>query len=329
MKTGGIVFCILSAVIGAGFASGREIMHFFSRYGAFSWALVCAAAMTMSLLMHRVMGRGGRGLAGLLPGSRWRIAGQVLTGFLLLCTGGGMAAAAGELAALTVPVHHARLLGLFVTLAACLLLSRRPLRILHFMGWLLIPALLLALALCARVPALPLPVPTPGIAACAEGVLGALSYAGLNVMLSAEILCEAGDRCTHRNRCRCAAWAGGAVGALLILGNAALLPHAATLQSASLPMVALLRVYGKAGYYLAALVLYLAVSTTLIAILRALCTLLRQYVSGKCAAALAALLTALIALCGFEEIVAHAYPALGFVCLLLLCRPIPGQADEV
>ena len=321
MKTGSIVFCILSAVIGAGFASGREIMQFFSQYGELSWALAVIAALCMCLLMHRVMGRSGKDLAGLMPGVRWRFAGQLLTGFLLLCTGGGMAAAAGELTALTVPIHHARMLGLFGTLTACLILSRWPLHILRGMGWLLIPALLLALTLCARVPALPLPAAAPSLSACVMAVLGALSYAGMNVMLAAEILCEAGGRCSRRDRHRCAAWAGGAVGTLLILGNAALLPHAAALRDASLPMVALLRVYGKAGYYLAAAVLYLAVSTTLIAILRALCALLRQHFSGKGAALLTGLLTALVALCGFEGIVAHVYPALGFICLILLCWP--------
>ena len=49
-------FGIVSAVVGAGFASGREIMHFFSRYGACSWCLCFLAAGLMGGLTGWAMG---------------------------------------------------------------------------------------------------------------------------------------------------------------------------------------------------------------------------------------------------------------------------------
>ena len=91
----------------------------------------------------------------------------------------------------------------------------------------------------------------------------------MNVLLSAEVLCEAGARCDTRTGCRGAAWCGGALCGILLLFNEALLRGPMEARQAELPMVLLLRGYGKAGFYLSAAVLYLAVITTLFAVLRA------------------------------------------------------------
>ncbi len=98
---GETIFCVGAAMVGAGFASGREIMRFFSQYGAFSWALVIFAALVTAWMLRRMLA---------LSGVQSRLTKGLLYLFSL-AVGGGMTAAAGELWALTVPVHHARTLG--------------------------------------------------------------------------------------------------------------------------------------------------------------------------------------------------------------------------
>ena len=56
---GEIIFCAAAAMVGAGFASGREIMRFFSQYGAFSWALVIFAALVTAWMLRRMLALGG------------------------------------------------------------------------------------------------------------------------------------------------------------------------------------------------------------------------------------------------------------------------------
>ena len=318
MKTGNAVLCILGAMIGAGFASGREIMQFFTCYGAFSGALILISAGVMTALMIRTMKVPS--VSGLISEGWEGKTGKGLVLLLLLCTGGGMTAAAGELWALTVPLHHARSLGMLFTLSACLFFSRRPVSVLTGMGYLLLPALGLALLLALRVPGEETTKQMPSFPQMITGILYALSYAGMNVMLSAGVLCDAGAGCSGRKNCRCAAWAGGAIGALLLLFNEALLPHSASLCDEALPMVLLLKAYGKEGYYLSAALLYLAVFTTLLSVLRAEKELLQQiflhYTEGWMG-----LFTLGIALLGFEKIVAGAYPVLGFFCFVLLAFP--------
>ena len=58
---------------------------------------------------------------------------------LLIAAGGGMTAAAGELAALMIPIRHARTLGTLLTLGACLLYCEKPLGALSVLGKALIP----------------------------------------------------------------------------------------------------------------------------------------------------------------------------------------------
>ena len=290
-------------MVGAGFASGQEIMRFFSRYGAFSWVLVSFAAGVTVFMLRRMLAR---------EADDWR-AGRIMFCLFYLTVGGSMTAAAGELWALTVPVPYARTFGSVITLFGCLHLAAGPLKRLAWLGKALIPLLAAVMVLCLRIPgsggerqAVTFP----------EGTLALISaagYCGLNGMTAAGVLRGALPR---QDRNRIALVTGFVTALLLALGNAALLPHAVLLRDAPLPTVMLLRAYGKMGYYLAAGVLYLAASTTLIAVLRGLLVIAAPYLqrNGK---TLIGLTVMAVSLLGFGEIVGAAYPALGGVYLIL------------
>ena len=309
METGSVIVCIVSAVIGAGFASGREILHFFSRYGPLSWGLIILCVAVMGWMMERVMGLGAPVISSESPLFRgWK-------GFfalVLLLASGVMTSAAGELAALTWPILHARSLGMILTLMAGMGLSRVSLKALSLIGRLLIPMIAMIWGLCLGRPgesALPAWTPErlPG------GVLGVLSYAGLNVMLSNGVLCAAGANCSTRTRRRAAYGSAVAVGLLLCVENGALLKHGNAVSGQALPLVVLLRSDGKAGFYLAAGALYLAVLTTLIAVLSGVYAAIEKTPCFllDCLVGLSAMA---VALCGFEELIAVAYPMAGLLC---------------
>ncbi|MBR1584697.1 MAG: hypothetical protein IJ662_04080 [Clostridia bacterium] len=309
-----LILCIMSAMVGAGFASGREILWFFSRYGSFSWGLIALAGGGMAWLIDRAMAFPS--LQALLPGGLWKKPGQGALLLMLLCTAGAMAAAAGELAALIIPLRYARGLGMAVAIAGCLALSDRCVAALGWIGGALLPVLILALLLCLRIPGEALPAEVPGWKSIPGAITQAACYAGLNVLLSAGVLCEAGKRCAPSQRKWAAIGAGALIALLLALGNAALLPHLRALRDQPLPFVQLLRGYGKTGFYLAAAVLYLAVVTTLIAVCRGALAGMEGW-RGRHKKISVGLIAALIGLSGFENIVATVYPALGLVSLLL------------
>ncbi|MBR3109499.1 MAG: hypothetical protein IKH30_20265 [Clostridia bacterium] len=305
------VFGIVSAMVGAGFASGREIMHFFSRFGPLSWALVMLAALFTCALISCLMetetaapnGKTGRIVKiCLLP--------------LFAAAGGAMTAAAGELVALTVPLLYARFVGGLLTLCAGVVIARKPIVLLGVIGKILVPLLLLAFFFCLRLPVEPaakrsVPETYPLIA-----LIQLVGYCGLNVTLSAGVIREAGQNCISGEKKKISLYTGIMIGLLLCAGNAALLPHADAQQHAALPVVTLLRNYGKVGFYLCAGVLYLAVLSTLAAILRTMRGLFPPRVEHSIL--WAGLLCAVSSLLGFEEIVGLAYPALGWLGILLI-----------
>lgn len=307
---GDAIFCIVGAMVGAGFASGREIMQFFSLYGPFSWALVVLAAGMTGAVIYRMAQCAGTPL----DGKTWA---RLPLKLMYLAVAGGMTAAAGELAALTVPLPRARAVGGMLTLAACAWMSNRPLRGLAALGKALFPGLVLIYALCRGQAAEEAAKPALSWREYAAAAVRAAGYCVTNGLLSFAVVSEAAAKRTRRERIVLAALSAAAVGLLLAVGNAVLLPRAGELQNAALPTVMLLRPLGKTGYWAAAGILYLACATTLIAVLKGLKQEIAPY-APDCALWIAALAAAGVSLLGFQEIVARAYPALGYLALPLL-----------
>ena len=288
-------------------------------YGPYSWILIALAAGLTGCLVLKLLNAGGS-VRAFLPSGKAGTASRIIMGLLLMAVSGGMTAAAGELAALTVPLVHARVWGGVATLIFCTAMSGKSLRGLAGMGKLLLPVMAAAFLLCLRLPEAETQLDKMSVFPVFTAVLRAVGYCGMNVLLAAEVVCEAGRDENTAERRRTALGAGLLLGMVLALGNGALLRHNDIAVGAPLPVVALLRAYGKAGFYLAAAVLYLAVVTTLLASLRGLCALLLPHFPSR-AKTLSALAAAAVSLMGFENIVAGAYPALGWLSLLLIFLP--------
>lgn len=308
----------VGAIVGAGFASGREIMSFFSRYGAASWIGVVSAAATMGLMAYWMMG-----VASVLDASSLRTICQKRMGraafvgtaafFLLLSvTAGSMLSAAGELVALVWPLHFGYETGFVLTLALGVFLIRRNIKALYIAARVLLPLMVLAFVLCLTLPAQG-HMPLGG----AESLPHALSYGAMNIALCAPVLCEVGRMSGQMERKRTAVLTALVLLLLLSLGNALLLSHPELVDEA-LPMVQLLRNFGLFGFYLSALVLYLAVFTTFISCLRGVCVMLMETLSRRASLALCALTAAGVALFGFTNLVGVIYPILGYLCIFVM-----------
>ena len=150
---------LLGGVIGAGFASGREIVRFFAAHGAMGFIAVAFALAALlalfALLPIRLAAEGQTGLSGLCR-ARFgaRVGGVCGALFFLLSavTGGAMLAACAELSALVWPIRHAYALGFAVTAVLAALLCAFETRGLAVVGGALcglLPILLIRLLLSA------------------------------------------------------------------------------------------------------------------------------------------------------------------------------------
>ncbi len=286
---------LVGAVVGAGLASGREIAAFFARYGAWSYAGITLSAAALVILADNPLPSAWRG--------RWfeRLWRWMLS-LLLVATGGAMLSGAGEIAALTLPLHGAYWLGMAGTFALAWLLANRTAAGLAWVSRCLLGALALMILLGFFQP------PRRAVAleprAIPEAILRALAYGGFNAALAAPILSNAQVEKSARTR---AVWQAGLVILLLLLtGNAVLQRHPALL-SEPMPFLQMMRSYGRFGYATGSLALYLAVLSTLTACLRGLGSSFPSLVG-----------IAAISLFGFSGVVETGYSLLGAGCLLLL-----------
>lgn len=323
---------LLSGVIGAGFASGREIAHFFAAHGPFAPVAVVFACLTLAALFCRLpaqMERAGTDTLNALCRARFgdglgRLC-AVLFALLAAVTGGAMLAACAELTALVLPMRHAYGLGLVLSLLLGALLAARGIAGLALPG----------AALCVVLPALLVQlIARPAGEACfapaahamqagADGVV----YGALNAaMLVGALPLLLGQSGAQRRRA--AGLFAVLFGALLALGVAALAKHRQAASMQSLPFVALSRMLGQRGYLLCAVSMYCAALSTLCAMLAAL---MRMTPGRAGAPVVAAGLCLLFARFGFGTLVERGYPFLGALCAALmglLCLPLQKDSSS-
>ena len=322
---------ICAALVGAGFASGREVETFFARLGRGSWLGVAAACSGLGFLSYAVMSlaRRVRGanfpdLYGGLINGRCRTAMHLVHGLLTLITAAAMIAAGGELGALALDLPNARLIGAASVLLAGVGLAAAGIPALGRLG-------LAAAALIAGVYAA-LALTQNGRAAFSrEGLAAAapmgLLYAAFNGALAGGVMTAAAREDARPART-------GALVALIMLSmllpaNAALLRCDARLRWAALPAVVMTARWGTTGYYTAIALILLAVLTTLGAMLSSLrdqAAALR--LKRAPALAICAALAALASVCGFETLVNKVYPVLGWICAFALLSLLLRWPDD-
>ncbi len=281
---------LLGGVIGAGFASGREIVRFFAAHGAMGFIAVAFALAALlalfALLPIRLAAEGQTGLSGLCR-ARFgaRVGGVCGALFFLLSavTGGAMLAACAELSALVWPIRHAYALGFAVTAVLAALLCAFKTRGLAVVGGALcglLPILLIRLLLLPPGEACFLPEGPPD--AVLRAALDGTLYAALN----------------------------------------------AAMMAGALPM--LLTLSARRRLACAALCLYAAALSTLCAMLCAMTNLLPRFLARYARLTISTLLCAALALMGFGCIVQSGYPILGALCaalLVLLVLPFHQEAS--
>ncbi|MCL1963672.1 MAG: hypothetical protein FWF69_01245 [Firmicutes bacterium] len=322
-----IALVLVAAIVGAGFASGREVLRFFSVFGVWSWAGCALAALTLAAfaaltatLSDRLHAYDLSTLCRRALGGQAGIVAAWLNGALVAATAGAMIAAMGELMALALPVHHAYTAGVAASLLLSFFLARKGIAAIAVIsGWLL-PACLFLYALLLREPTVTQKAVPPALPGAWRALPMAFAYAAMNAALACGVLCEVGRKQSRKVVLRSSAIAGGLMLLLLVGANAILYRHADTLKDAALPMVMLARSLGPAGYWLCIVVLSLAVLTTLIAFVRTLNRMLESSLPGRFARLswpLALLLPLAIGLIGFDTLVGDVYPLLGVASALM------------
>lgn len=326
----GAIACV-GAVIGAGFASGREIMTFFTRYGPHSWWLILLSAATMALLCALCMREASK--SGTLSwcalyqecGKAVRLGSQLCVTLLMAITGGAMVSASGHMVALVWPSEWAYPIGAVGTLTLAWILGFGTMKPLTVVSGVLTAVFMLAVLMvlaceppAERTVSLAAPV---SFGEAAWAAVRAVAYAAMNLTIAIGVICK-GSRRSQRGVCRLSAGFGMVLVGMLFVSNYLYAKHP-ELTDEAFPMVRLLSGFGRAGFLASVLLMYLAIFTTLIAIVYTLRNAVDAHVKSPALSAIVTMgLPLAISTVGFSEIVGSLYAPAGLCCLALVFAPL-------
>lgn len=314
--------------MGAGFASGREIISFFTQYGpAGVWLILLAGALMTLLCMMCMKASAACGaecwcdLYGGGEGWQYHTArGSIL--LLMTLTGGAMISAAGHMISLLWYHPWSYAAGAVGTAALAWRMTYRSIRPVSWLSTVLTAVFLTAVCLAlAKAPsARNVAVPSAGKTGMFTAVIRTVGYASMNITLAIGVAC----RRTGASSGRTSILFGALMTILLLVSHTLYLRHPA-LTGEAFPIVRLLSTFGRSGFLLSAALLYLSVFTSLTAILFALRCGFQPW-TGTFWSGILTMGIPLAASClGFLEIVDSLYAPAGLVCLALVFGPMAKQ----
>ena len=327
---------IMASVAGSGFASGREIVLFFTQMGLAAWAGVAFAGLVFGLLVSLIAKAAAGTDAGSFPELCHRLMGRraanlacAMHALLLGMSAVVMLCGAGEAAALALPVEHGFLWGVALAMLVAVAVNAAHRRALPALGFAAVGFGLLlyaGLALDAR----PVRVYLRGDVHLAlsgslpAALLLALAYGAMNAALCAAPAARWGRR--EARPAALGATCGIALSALLACANAAVGRGGDALLIQALPTVVLAARWGIVGFWCCVGFGYLCAVSTLTASLGGLIDLIRQERQRR-APVLAALAAAVLlcALLGIPRAVPLAYPAAGWLCAAGMAAALWGN----
>lgn len=317
----------IGTMVGAGFASGQEILQFFTQYGRIAPATIALAGglflwigTKQMLLAHRTGCSTYEELNCLLFGDRF---GRLISHFMTLVLFGTTAVMlAGAGSVFSEHLHLSFQLGLMLTAALAYIVLSRGMEGILSVNSVIVPFMLLFVAIIVITSILS-PEAGSGFRFSApaspwKGWFSPFLYAALNLCLAQAVLVPIGYAAEDGTVLRRAGLLGGAgMGVLLFAAHFALSTHMPGIAQFEIPMAFLIHKLGPVLQNGFLIVIYSEIFTTLIADAFGVSHHIRQRVPRLGPYILPLVLAGgiLISQIGFSRLVSTLYPLFGFVSL--------------
>ncbi len=307
MKSFSRISLIIGTVIGSGFASGKEIAVYFSRFGSWSYFFIALSVLLFFLVFNLILKNGETGIQK-LEGSKFFL---VLSIFISLVFTSSMMAG-------TIQTMHFGIWGLDVLLICiligfCIVISQKKVDFLTKLNSFLIPITLVALILCLiKNFALP---SQHHFGDFYSGLFFSLLYVVLNTSLSSLVIGRIGGGLSKKQRLAVSGISSLFLGVFLFLINFSILSYEGAVDL-SMP---LLEISQGRVYVLMRLVVFVGCLTTLFSLVfTSSQSLLRLGVSGLLNVLICVILPFLVSFVGFSIIVSWLYPLCSVLGIFLL-----------
>ncbi|MCS1351985.1 hypothetical protein [Mechercharimyces sp. CAU 1602] len=334
-------FTYIGTVVGAGFASGQEIMQFFTVYGKGGMWAIIAVSVLFAWLGTRMMIMGARlqaesyeELNDHLFGMRWgkwmsRFVGVVLFGVTTAMMSGTGALFEEQLG---LSFH----LGVGLTSIMAFLVIVRGMEGILSVNTLVVPLMFLFTVLVGitgwQSGGLEGLFQLQAVAAEGHWSISALTYVAFNLAMSQAVLVPLGNEVTDEKVLRLGGWMGGIVlGIMLLTSNFALAMHSPQVYQLEIPIALVIEALGEGMKIFFLAVMWGEIFTTLIGNVYGLAANLHQMTRLRMNTLmmLIFILGYGFSLIGFPALVGYVYPLFGYcgigVLLLLIIRRYPAH----
>jgi len=323
-----IAFTYIGTVVGAGFASGKEIVEFFVQYGVMGLAGILLATLLfiwsgvrVMIIAHRIQAESYQDINTYLFGKTLGTLFNLILLTVLFGTTSVMLAATGAI--FLESFHVSPQFGIWLGILAIFFVAKRGLTGIHSVNSLFVP-ILIAFILLVFLRTEPweqagdvfIETVRPWV-----WVTSPLYYVALNVSLTQAVLVPIGRQSSSERTLIWGGILGGAgIGLLLVLAYCAMMTRMPEIQHAEMPMIAMLNGMGRGIPFLFSALVYAEVFSTLVANVFGLTEQLKQLTRFRDTTIICVILTVcyLISFVGFGPLLRLLYPLFGqFVVLFL------------
>jgi len=333
-----IAFTYIGTVVGAGFASGREIVEFFVQYGTqglagilLATALFIWAGTRIMLISYRIQADSYQDVSTYLFGHPFGTVFNTLLLTVLLGTTSVMLAATGAIFRESFQLPSQ--VGIWISMLMIFVVSRKGLFAIHRVNSIFVPTLI-AFTLLVFLLTKPWedPVLITESARQWAWLRSPFYYVALNVSLTQAVLVPIGRQSTSEKPLIAGGIIGGlGIGLLLFLSFSSLAVRMPGIQHAEIPMIALLQGMGRGIPLLFSLLVFAEIFSTLVANVFGLAEQLRLVTRLRSSTLIIGILVIcyLISFIGFSSLLRFLYPLFGqlvvFFLVMLLYRQWRGR----
>lgn len=322
-----VAFTFIGTVVGAGFASGREVMQFFTRFGWWGPYLIIVSTAFFVWIGAKVMllsaKLGAKSYEDLNKhlfgdkGGRW-VSNLMLV--VLLGVNAVMLAGAGSVFSEHLNLTYQT--GLLVTMFACFLLLRKGMKAIMTVNTFVVPVMM-GFTLFLMFETLREPNSGHWLRATSElspwaAWLSPFLYAAFNLSMSQAVLVPLGSAIGDSRVLRRGAWIGGiGIGILLLAGHLALSARMPGILQFDIPMGGIARELGAWMHWIYVFLIFMEIFSTLVADIYGLTLQLqeRTRVSPGMLTAALLLICFLAGQFGFGPLLSTLYPMFGLLSL--------------
>ena len=335
-----VAFTYMGTVVGAGFATGQEILQFFTRFGHMGLTIVlttifiCWLGTRIMLISNDIKAASYEDLNRYLFGDRTGRWISLLSMLNLFSVSAVMLAGAGS-------VFHEQFgipynIGLAITMAAAFILLLRGISSILAVNFLVVPIMLFYTVIVIIITA---QQPMSGnwlTLTSLESPIKMICYAFLYIAgtRSAQAVTLSAQASLIVRYC-IGAWIGGfGIGFMLLAGHFALSAHMPGIMQYEIPMGYTVSVLGSTIQTLVIFIIFAEIFTTLLSDVYGSTLQIRQHTGWRQPTLIIVILIASfgISQIGFSKLLSILYPLSGLISLLWLCdffkKPLPGPVQD-